>query len=139
MVHLHPPLAVRRPLCRIATVGNKFTIALIAIGFVACIVLNPRQDRHRTAFMDYAHGNFFQLPKAYQRIYEALRDERESPSGVVRLRYGNFLLFSTLSYDLSFGVREGRQQRDRRLLSLGALGFVVPLTIEPSPVPLPEE
>lgn len=120
-------------------VGNKLAIVLIAAGFLAGFLLNPGIDRHRAVFMDHAQENFFTLPRSYQQIYESLRNEQPNPSAPPTLRYGNFLLFSTLSYDLSAGMRQGKQWRDRRPLTIGMLGFVFPVTVEPQSAPPPAE
>ncbi len=115
--------------------GNTLAYGLIAAAFLALIVLNPGEDKLRTAFMDHAQKNFFDLPREYQGIYERLRSEGISTAKSINLRYGNFLVFSTLSYDLSIGMREGKQWRDRRPLAVGALGFVFPLAIKSSSAP----
>ena len=119
--------------------GNKLAYILIAAGFAALIFLNPGKDRHRHAFMNYAHAHFFELPPGYRDVYEQLRGETLGPQTYERLRYGNFLLFSTLSYNLSFGMREGKQWRDRRPLTIGVLGFVFPVIVEPQHEPSPAE
>jgi hypothetical protein len=36
-------------------------------------------------------------------------------------------------------MRQGKQWRDRRPMTIGLLGFVFPLTVEPQPAPLPAE
>jgi len=121
------------------SVGNRLGILFIAASFLVALLLNPGIDRHRTVFMDHAKENFFALPRSYQQIYESLRNEQSNPSAPPTLRYGNFLLFSTLSYDLGVGMRQGRQWRDRRPLTIGLLGFVFPVTVEPPPVASPAE
>ena len=117
--------------------GNTLAYSLIAAGFLALIVLNPSQERHERAFMDYAHAHFFELPKTYQQIYEQLRDNSLRASASEELRYGNFLLFSTLSHTAHLRIPTGGFRRERHPLTIGALGFVWLITIEPSAPELP--
>ena len=113
--------------------GNKLAYVLIAVGFLALIVLNPGQEQHRRAFMDYAHAHFFELPKGYQDIYKQLRT-RDSPERLNEsLRYGNFILFSTLSYTTLKRIPDGGLRPYRRPLTVGAFGFVWPITMERAP------
>ena len=112
--------------------GHKTAYALIVCAFVAMIVLNPGQDRHRTAFMDYAHAHFFELPAGYRDIYEQLRDNSQRAKASDQLRYGNFLLFSTLSHTTQKRLPTGGFRPERRPLTIGTLGFVWPITLEPS-------
>ncbi len=100
--------------------GSKTAIALIIAAFAALIALNPGEERLQTVFMNHAHNQFFQLPREYRGIYEELRSEKNPRLKSKRLRYGNFLLFSTLSYDAS--------GKSRRILAAGALGLVLPVT-----------
>jgi hypothetical protein len=112
--------------------GNKLAYILIAAGFAALILLNPGQEQHRRTFMDYAHAHFFELPAGYRDSYEQLRADhlRGKPSD--QLRYGNFLLFSTLSHTTPKRLPTGESRTERRPLTFGALGFVWPVTLEPS-------
>jgi hypothetical protein len=112
--------------------GHKTAYALIAAAFVAMIVLNPGQEQHRRAFMDYAHAHFFELPPGYRDIYEQLRDNARRAKASDQLRYGNFLLFSTLSHTTQQRLPTGGFRPERRPLTIGALGFVWPITLEPS-------
>lgn len=112
--------------------GNKLAYILIATAFAALIFLNPSQDRHRRAFMDYAHAHFFELPAGYRDIYEQLRDDSLRQKMSNQLRYGNFLLFSTLSHNRFKPLPSGGTLPERRPLTFGALGFVWPIIIEPS-------
>ena len=112
--------------------GNKLAYILIAAGFAALIFLNPGEDRHRRAFMDYAHAHFFELPTGYREIYEQLRDDSLSQKTSTQLRYGNFLLFSTLSHTATIRMPTGGFRPERRPLTVGALGFVWPVIMEPS-------
>lgn len=98
---------------------KHFNYVVAAFGFMAAIFLNPSADKHRTVFVDYAHSHFFELRREYQKIFEQLRAEGADPKKYQELFYGNFLVFSTLTY-------VGRKE-ERHLLSIGALGFVVPM------------
>jgi hypothetical protein len=112
--------------------GNKLAYILIAAGFAALIFLNPGEEQHRRTFMDYAHAHFFELPAGYRDSYKQLRADhlRGKPSD--QLRYGNFLLFSTLSHTATIRIPTGGFRSERRPLTIGALGFVWPVIIEPS-------
>lgn len=112
--------------------GHKTAYALIAAVFIAMLVLNPGADRHRATFMDYAHANFFELPAGYRDIYEQLRADSSRHKASDHLRYGNFLLFSTLSHTAMIRLPTGGFRSERRPLTFGALGFVWPITLEPS-------
>ena len=112
--------------------GHKTAYALIAAAFIAMIVLNPGKDRHRTTFMDYAHAHFFELPAGYRDLYEQLRDDSLRQKVSDQLRYGNFLLFSTLSHTATIRMPTGGFRPERRPLTIGALGFVWPVIMEPS-------
>jgi len=112
--------------------GNKLAFVLIATAFAALILLNPGQEEHRRTFMDYAHAHFFELPAGYRAIYEQLRDESLRYKESKHLRYGNFLLFSTLSHTATIRTPSGGFRPERRPLTVGALGFVWPVVIEPS-------
>jgi hypothetical protein len=111
--------------------GNKLAYVLIAVGFLALIVLNPGQEQHRRAFMDYAHTHFFELPKGYRDTYEQLRADQLRAKASDQIRYGNFLLFSTLSHTASMRLPSGGTRPERRPLTFGVLGFVWPVTLEP--------
>jgi hypothetical protein len=113
-------------------VGNTFAYSLIAAAFLALIVLNPSQEKHRRTFMDNAHAHFFALPKGYRDIYEQLRADALRAKASDQLRYGNFLLFSTLSHTVLKSLPNGGSRPERRPLTFGALGFVWPVTLEPS-------
>jgi hypothetical protein len=112
--------------------GNRLAYILIAAGFAALIFLNPGEEQHRRTFMDYAHVHFFELPAGYRDIYEQLRDDSLRQKTSDQLRYGNFLLFSTLSHTATIRMRSGGFRPERRPLTFGALGFVWPVIIEPS-------
>jgi hypothetical protein len=113
-------------------VGNTLAYILIAAGFLALIVLNPGQEQHQRAFMDHAHAHFFELPRGYREVYEKLRDDTLRAKATDQLRYGNFLLFSTLSHTAQIRLPAGGFRPERRPLTFGALGFVWPVTMEPS-------
>ena len=117
--------------------GNTLAYSFIAAAFLALIVLNPSQERHERTFMDYAHAHFFELPKNYQKIYEQLRDNALHAKASKELGYGNFLLFSTLNHTAQKADSKGRYRPERRPLTVGALGFVWPITIEPQGSSLP--
>lgn len=71
--------------------------------------------------MDAAHNRFFELSGDYREIFQAMRSiGLASQKRVFRVRYNNFLIFSTLSF-------EENDSKMRRLLSIGALGFVFPI------------
>jgi hypothetical protein len=112
--------------------GNKLAYILIAAGFAALIFLNPGEEQHRRTFMDYAHEHFFELPAGYRDIYEQLRDDSMGQQTATQLRYGNFLLFSTLSHNALSYLPSGDAHQERRPLTVGALGFVWPVIMEPS-------
>ena len=112
--------------------GNKLAYIIIAAGFAALILLNPGEEQHRRTFMDYAHAHFFELPAGYRETYEQLRADHASNRLSDQLRYGNFLLFSTLSHTIRKRLPTGRSLPERRPLTFGALGFVWPVTLEPS-------
>jgi hypothetical protein len=112
--------------------GNKLAYLLIAAAFAALIVLNPGQDQHHRTFMDYAHAHFFELPAGYRVVHEQLRADALRAKASDQLRYGNFLLFSTLSHTAMIRLPTGGFRSERRPLTIGALGFVWPVIIEPS-------
>jgi hypothetical protein len=112
--------------------GNKLAYILIAAGFAALIFLNPGEDQHRRTFMDNAHAHFFELPAGYRDIYERLRDDSLRQKMSNQLRYASFLLFSTLTHTEMIRMPSGGFRPERRPLSIGALGFVWPIIIEPS-------
>lgn len=112
--------------------GNTLAYSLIAAGFLALIVLNPSQERHERTFMDYAHAHFFELPKTYQKIYEQLRDNALQTKTSKEPRYGNFILFSTLSCTTQKHLPTDGFRRERRPLTVGALGVVWPIILEPA-------
>ena len=112
--------------------GNTLAYSLIGGAFLALILLNPSQEQHQRAFMDYAQAHFFELPKGYRNIYEQLRDDALRARASKELRYGNFLLFSTLSHTTQIRLPTGGFRPERRPLTFGALGLVWPITLEPS-------
>ena len=101
--------------------GSKTAIALIVATFATLIALNPVEERLQTVFMNHAHTHFFELSAEYRQIYEELRNDTNIRQKSDRLRYGNFLLFSTLSYDIMKG--------SRKILAVGAMGFAFPVTL----------
>ena len=101
--------------------GSKTAIALIIAAFAALIALNPGEERLQTVFMNHAHTHFFELSAEYRQIYEELRSDTNIRQKSDRLRYGNFLLFSTLSYDIT--------KSSRKILAVGAMGFAFPVTL----------
>jgi hypothetical protein len=113
-------------------VGNTLAYTLIGAAFLALILLNPGREQHRRAFMDYAHAHFFELPGGYRDVYEQLRDDALRSKDSNQLRYGNFLLFSTLSHTKQIRLPTGGFRPERRPLTFGALGFVWPVILEPS-------
>lgn len=113
-------------------VRNTIAYVLVAAAFLALIFLNPGPEQHRRAFTDYAHAHFFDLPKGYQSVYEELRADQARARASDQLRYGNFLLFSTLSHTAMKRLPTGGFRPERRPLTFGALGLVWPITLEPS-------
>lgn len=101
--------------------GNKTTIAILIAAFAALFVLRPGQERLQAAFMNHAHHHFFELSEEYRDIYQELRNDSLARNKSHRIRYGNFLLFSTLSYD--------SKKWSRKILAAGALGFAFAVTL----------
>lgn len=119
--------------------GNKLAYVLIAAAFAALIALNPGEDHHRRTFMDYAHKHFFELPAGYRAIYEQLRPEGMGEKPWMKLRYSNFLLFSTLGHTQQRQIPSGEIRPERRPLTIGVLGLVFPLILEPTFAAPPRE
>ena len=93
---------------------------------VVLFFLNPTPEQHRKAFLQSAEARFFDLSPDYQQIFQQVRSEPMRGKDPEQLLYGNFLLFSTLKHADASQAMTGHSAKTR-LLTIGALGFVLPV------------
>jgi hypothetical protein len=108
-------------------VRPKKLYLLLACTLFALILLNPDEERHRAVLMDNAQARFFDLSPEYQQIFQQVRSSALRGKNPSQLRYSNFLIFSALNHTEASPTHTGNPPRTR-LLTMGALGFVVPVT-----------
>lgn len=95
---------------------------------VVLFFLNPTPEQHRKAFLQSAEARFFDLSPDYQQIFQQVRSTALGGKTPSQLSYNNFLIFSALNHTEASPTHTGNPPRTR-LLTLGALGFVVPVSL----------
>lgn len=103
-------------------------ISAAIAALAALFFLNPTPEQHRKAFLQNAEARFFDLPPEYQQIFQVIRSEALRGKVSDELRYSNLLFFSTLRYSEPSKALTGHNAKTR-LLTIGALGFVLPVVI----------
>jgi hypothetical protein len=103
-------------------------IPVAIVSLVLLFLLNPTPEQHRKAFLQNTEARFFDLPPDYQQIFQQVRSEVLRGRVPNELRYDNLLLFSTLKYSDPSKALTGHNAKTR-LLTIGALGFVLPAVI----------
>lgn len=106
--------------------GKHFWISAAIAAVAALFFLNPTPEQHRKAFLQNAEARFFDVPAEYQQIFQQVRSENIRGKDSEQLRYGNFLLFSTLKHVDASQAMTGHNAKTR-LLTIGALGVVLPV------------